>query len=587
MELTVEEQSMLAGDSGHAAQTAMRILAGLGRIYGAARMIPVHSAQIAGVSYDNLGEAGLEWLSEMADGGGRTRIPTTLNPAGMDLENWRTLGIPEGFAASQIQVIDAFTRMGAAPTCTCTPYLAGNAPSLGESIAWAESSAVCYANSVLGARTNREGGPSALASALTGRTAEYGMHLAENRRPGVAVEIRALLTGTADFGALGKAIGERVEALGGKPIPWIAGVESASIEELKSFCASLATYGGLAMFHMQGITPEAADYPTPSHRISITEENLQTARASLTDANGDADFVSLGCPHLTLGEVARIAELLRGKHVTKEFWITTSRAVKLASDRQGLTKIIETSGAKFAVDTCCVVAPIRGRFHLLATDSAKACYYARAKNQFHTQLMDFDLAVESSLTKRTEGNSQRTNVTPPAPAGPPVGPGRPDRGEESRSSQKKNAMNDSQDRDLRKSPPSIGPEIFLGRPIAPGIAEADALVSAENISFFGGVEPESGTMAESGHELEGQNISGKILVFPAGKGSTVGSYTLYRLAKAGKAPAAILNAECEPIVAVGCILAGIPCVDHVPVDRIATGDRVRVDGTSGRVEIQR
>ena len=424
MDLTNEEQSMLAGNRGRAVQIAMRILAALGRIYGAARLIPVRSAQIAGVSYDNLGEAGLAWLSEMAGGDGHVCVPTTLNPAGMDLENWRTLGIPEDFALKQIQVIAAFTRMGATPICTCTPYLAGNEPAFGESIAWAESSAVCYANSVIGARTNREGGPSALASALTGRTAEYGMHLSENRRPGITVDVQAHPSGTADFGALGKAIGERVEALGRKPIPWITGMNSASIEELKSFCASLATYGGLAMFHMQGITPEADDYPPHADRTAVTEEDLQAAKRSLTDAAGDADFVSLGCPHLTLEEVARIAELLRGKRVTKEFWITTSRAVKAIADRQGYTESIEASGAKFAVDTCCVVAPIRGRFRVLATDSAKACYYARAKNQFQTQLMDFDLVVESSLTKRTEGNSQHTKVTPS-----------PDRGEESRSSQ--------------------------------------------------------------------------------------------------------------------------------------------------------
>jgi hypothetical protein len=130
-------------------------------------------------------------------------------------------------------------------------------------------------------------------------------------------------------------------------------------------------------------------------------------------------------------------------------------------------------------------------------------------------------------------------------------------------------------------------EIFSGRPIAPGIAAGEALVTTENISFFGGVDPDLGIVVEKGHELEGKNIAGKILVFPAGKGSTVGSYTLYRLAKAGKAPAAILNAECEPIVAVGCILAGIPCVDHVPVECITSGSRLQVDGESGRVEFQR
>jgi predicted aconitase len=398
MQLTREEQSMLAGEQGKATQKAMQILETLGRIYGAERMVPVSSVQIAGVSYDNLGDAGLEWLAEMADGGGRTRVTTTLNPAGMDLENWERLGISSEFAEKQHGVIDAFARMGVITTCTCTPYLAGNVPSLGDTIAWAESSAVCYANSMIGARTNREGGPSALAASLTGRTPEYGMHLEANRQPGVTVEVQARLSGTADFGALGKAIGEQLEALSRKTIPFITGIDSASLEQLKSLCASIATYGGLAMFHMQGITPEAARHAPPGERFFITEDDLASARWSLSDATSDeVDFVSLGCPHLSIDEVARIAELLQNKTVSKEFWITTSRPVKAAADRLGYTAIIESSGAKFAVDTCCVVAPIRDRFRAISTDSAKACYYAYSKNKFKTRLLDFDRVVMEAV----------------------------------------------------------------------------------------------------------------------------------------------------------------------------------------------
>jgi predicted aconitase len=403
MYLTREEQSMLAGEQGKATQKAMQILEALGRIYGAERMLPVSSVQVAGVSYDNLGDAGLEWLAEMADGGGRTRVLTTLNPAGMDIENWQQLGIPPEFAEKQQKVIDAFARMGVITTCTCTPYLAGNEPALGDTIAWAESSAVCYANSVIGARTNREGGPSALAAALTGRTPEYGMHLPENRRPGVTVEVRARLAGTADFGALSKAIGERLEALGRRAVPFITGVDAASLEQLKSFCASIATYGGLALFHMQGITPEADEYTPPGERFTISGGDLEAARRSLCDASPDeVDFVSLGCPHLSIDEVARIAGLLQDKTVTKEFWITTSRPVKAAADRLGYTAIIEASGAKFAVDTCCVVAPIRGRFRAMSTDSAKACYYAYSKNKFKTRLLDFDRVVKEAVAPRVQ-----------------------------------------------------------------------------------------------------------------------------------------------------------------------------------------
>jgi hypothetical protein len=398
MNLTQEEQVMLAGQHGQATQKAMEILAALGMIYEAERMMSVTSVQIAGVSYANLGEAGLKFLSEMADGGGKTRVLTTLNPAGMDVENWPALGISEEFARNQKRVLDAFARMNVITTCSCTPYLVGNTPHFGEHIAWAESSAVCYANSVLGARTNREGGPSALAAALTGRTPAYGYHLDENRQPMVTVVVEGQPTENNDFGALGRAIGERLAERGQKRVPYIQGIEQATVEQLKSFCASIATYGGTALFHMANVTPEAVGMTPPTKTITITQADIEASNQAMTDASSDeVDFVSLGCPHLSIKEIARIAELLAGQKVSKEFWITTARPTKQIADMMGYTQIIEESGAKFATDTCCVVAPIKGRFKALATDSAKACYYAYAKNKFKTVLKPFDEVVAEAL----------------------------------------------------------------------------------------------------------------------------------------------------------------------------------------------
>lgn len=398
MHLTPEEQDLLAGTSGPAAQKAMEILAALGRIYGAERMIPVSSVQIAGVSYANLGQAGLDWLVEMAGGGGQAQVLTTLNPAGMDVENYRALGIDESFAQKQRHVLAAFEEMGVVATCSCTPYLFGNLPHFGEHIAWAESSAVCFANSVLGARTNREGGPSALAASLTGRTPAYGCHLDENRRPSLHVHVQAVLAENPDFGALGKAIGDRIQAASGGRVPYLTGITEASLENLKSFCASIATFGGVALYHIPGITPEAGSFSPPAETLTITQDALDRAWQSMDNAAPeDIDFVSLGCPHLTLREIQRVAELLHGQQVKKEFWITTSRPVKGMADRMGYTKTIEDAGAKFATDTCCVVAPIKGRFRALATDSAKACYYAYAKNNFKTRLRPFDDVVRESL----------------------------------------------------------------------------------------------------------------------------------------------------------------------------------------------
>ncbi len=395
MKLNQEEKDMLEGKYGKATQKSMEILTTLGEIFEAENMIEVHGVQIAGVSYANLGEAGLEFLSEMAEDG-KVKVLTTLNPAGMDRENWQVLGIDEEFAINQNRAIDAFAKMGIITTCSCTPYLIGNTPHYGQHIAWAESSAVCYSNSVIGARTNREGGPSALAAALTGRTPNYGYHLDKNRHGQVLVSVNAPVKGTDEFGVLGKIIGDKLVELG-KKIPYITGIPSATVEELKSFCASVATYGGTALFHMEDITPEYIKYPKPSDvRFEINQNEIEFARTELIDDGIEIDFVSIGCPHASIHEIANLAKLLEGKKVKKEFWITTARPTKKIADEAGYTKIIEGAGAKFAADTCCVVAPIKGRFKGIMVDSAKACYYGRAKNKFKVKIGSIEQCIEEA-----------------------------------------------------------------------------------------------------------------------------------------------------------------------------------------------
>ncbi|MHA2406874.1 MAG: aconitase X [Candidatus Ranarchaeia archaeon] len=390
MELTSEEKEMAEGKYGSATKKAMEILITLGEIYGAKRMIPITSVQVAGVSYANLNEPGLEWLAEMAIDG-KVRVFTTLNPAGMDLQEWKKLGISEEFAKNQQRVIEAFAKMGIVTTCTCTPYLVGNVPHYGQHIAWSESSAVCYANSVLGARTNREGGPSALSAALVGRTPEYGFHLIENRQPQIHVKVTANIQGTFQFGALGKVLGDQL----GKKITYITGVPTATVEELKSLCASYATYGGVALFHMEGITPDKVKN-IPTESITVAEKDIDKA---IDELNKDAtiDFISIGCPHTSLAELEYISKKLEGKKIKKEMWITTARPTKLVSDQMGFTKMIEDSGAKIAADTCCVVAPIKGRFTGLATDSAKGCYYGSGRHRFDIKLMSIDDCIEEAL----------------------------------------------------------------------------------------------------------------------------------------------------------------------------------------------
>jgi hypothetical protein len=372
MKLTRTEEGMLSGKEGRATKKCMEILVALGEIYGAERLIRISSVQVSGVSYKNLGDAGIEFLRELAEDG-KARVKSTLNPAGMDLVNWRAQGIGEDFARKQLEVIDAYAKLGLETTCTCTPYLAGNEPRFAEHIAWSESSAVVYANSVLGARTNREGGPSALAASLTGRTPLYGYHLDENRSPTLVVDVSAQLESAEDFSAMGYFVGRVVN----NGIPYFKGVEHAGLEELKALSAALASSGGVAMFHIEDVTPEAKGGVSRIETMPFTAHDLRETRARLNDS-GDPDFISVGCPHCSLKELAIIAGLLRGRKVAREFWICCSRAVKRQSDRRGYSGQIEASGAKFALDTCMVVAPIESMgYKVVATNSAKACHYLR------------------------------------------------------------------------------------------------------------------------------------------------------------------------------------------------------------------
>jgi phosphomecalonate degydratase large subunit len=394
MELTKQEQAMLDGKEGYAVRKSMEILVALGEIFGAKTLIAVGSVQVAGVSYHNLGDAGLEFLNDLAVDG-RVKVLTTLNPAGMDLENWQQLGISPEFAEKQKLVIDAFQRMGILASCTCTPYLIGNLPLYGEHVAWSESSAVTFANSVLGARTNREGGPSALAAAFVGKTPNYGLHLDENRVPDVHVQVNAELTKLSDWGALGYVIGRKAE----NKIPYITGIKTAELDELKSFCASVVTYGSKPLFYIKDITPGAQLQAQPKETLTIDQGDLKIAYDGINDDVTDIELVCVGCPHCSIKEISEIANLLESKKVAEgtELWVATSRTAKQLADKRGYTATIEVAGGKFACDTCMAVAPLKGRFKSLATTSAKGCFYSR-QNLMKTKMGSVEECIKAAVT---------------------------------------------------------------------------------------------------------------------------------------------------------------------------------------------
>ena len=398
MNLSDHELALLDGRGGRAARKAMEILVALGRIYGAERLVPVASVQVSGVSFHNLGDAGLEWIEDMALDG-RAAAIATLNPAGMDLEAWREQGIDESFARAQLRIVDAYRRMGIAASCTCTPYLVGNLPAPGEHVAWSESSAVTFANTVLGARTNREGGPSALAAALTGRTPAYGLHLDVDRRPTLEVRLGARPEGwdTSWWGALGCALGRlaqgRVAIVRDPP-------GRPDVAELKSFCAAVVTSGGSPLVHIEGITPEAGRFPSPDESVELTATHVRDAFEELTDPGDEIDIVCLGCPHASLGELARIAQGLEGRQVRVTTWVCTARSTAALAREIGLTAAIEAAGGRVVCDTCFVVAPLAGRFRAVATDSAKGCFYARGHNRLAVRLGSLDRCLDAAVRGR-------------------------------------------------------------------------------------------------------------------------------------------------------------------------------------------
>lgn len=362
MHLSREEERAYQGELGESLRKAMEILVALGEIYGADQLIPIRSVQVAGVSFKTIGEAGLEWISDLR---GKVAVPAVLNPAGMDLARWGEMKIDENFAKKQLKVVEAYRRLGVSPDCTCTPYqIRPELARRDDHLAWSESSAVSFANSVIGARTNREGGPSALAAALVGKTPRYGYHLEENRIPTHKIAVDADLE-PSDYGILGFIVGREV----GEGVPRFRFRRRPEVDELKALGAAMAASGSVALYYFDEDAPDA---PKGAEEIALTAEDLRAVREE-NAPDGDVDIVAVGCPHSSPNELEELARLLEGKRVERELWICTARRIAERCPR--LVEKIERSGARVFCDTCMVVSPASDRYNKMMVNSGKALAY--------------------------------------------------------------------------------------------------------------------------------------------------------------------------------------------------------------------
>ena len=360
----MDEEQMLAGKNGETLQKMLELLVALGKVFGAERLVRIRSAQVSGASYKTIGEYGLAWLSSLD---ARAVVPAVLNPIGMPRGRWQEMGIEPEFAERQQAVIAAYERLGVNLECTCTPYYL-HETSFGDHLAWSESSAVSYANSVIGARTNREGGPGALAAALVGKTPCYGLHLDKNRIPDVVIEINSDEKdwGIARYGALGYHTGKLV----GNKIPYFRGI-TPNPDQMKALGAAMAATGAVALYHIYGVTPEAKKNQFDISGLEVISIEPADIDQLFTDIPVDA--VAVGCPHCSPGELIEIARLLKGKTVTKPLYIFAAQGV-IGINRMIIDKI-EKSGARVYADTCMVVSPVMEQYPAIMVNSGKALAY--------------------------------------------------------------------------------------------------------------------------------------------------------------------------------------------------------------------
>ncbi len=385
LQLTELEQSMLDGGHGPAVHLAMGILTRMAEVWCAPELMPISAAHIDSSIY--IGEAGLEFAERLASLGAQVAVPSTLNVSGLDENHWQEWQVPRDWAVKAHRQMLAYQSMGCIPTWTCAPYQTDLRPAFGQQIAWGESNAIVFANSVLGARTERYPDLLDICCAITGRVPATGLHLTENRAGQMLFQLvdipLELQLDDSFYPVLGHYLGKLAQDL----IPVVDGLDlSPDEDQLKAMGAAMASSGAVALFHLVGITPEAPTLEAAFHNKQPTQvfevnlNDLRQARRELTSATGEQlHMVVLGSPHFSLHEFSQLVPLLEGKRVHPDvsFLVTTSRAMAALADKAGFLSILEDFGGNITLDTCILATPmLPPQIQLLMTNSAKYSYYA-------------------------------------------------------------------------------------------------------------------------------------------------------------------------------------------------------------------
>ena len=412
VKLSTRDEQLLDGQHGKAAQMAMRILVRMAEVQGAVEMMDVSQAHIDGCGL--LSETGLEFAETLAAKGAKVCIPTTLNMGPLDLQNWRRFGVNEDFAAKAIRQAKAYTDMGCVPTWTCAPYQSYLTPRFGQQIAWGESNAICYANSVLGARTNRYADYIDICAAITGRVPKCGLHLKDNRKGQILLRLvdidPAIMHSNAFYAVLGHLIGSLSE----DKIPVIEGLPvEISSDQLKALCAAAASSGAVALFHAIGVTPEANSLEQalqgeePERIIDIHLSDLQKSRADLSTAKegDDLDLVVLGCPHFSFDEFRELATLIQGQtekgktlHPSVKLIVISCQTSYALLQRSEFLDVLTDFGVEITLDTCIFHTPmVAPDTKVIMTNSGKCAYYAPGELGVKVAFGDMAECVDSAV----------------------------------------------------------------------------------------------------------------------------------------------------------------------------------------------